>query len=50
MISAKYPRDKASDKWLDVILRLHARYPLPNFLLIKRYAINKIKNKANTRR
>ena len=53
MISAKYPRDKAPfrdlfpllDKWLDVILRLHARYPVPNFLLIKWYAVNTIKTR-----
>ena len=35
------------DKWLDVILRLHARYPLPNFLLIKWYAVSTIKTRPN---
>ena len=35
------------DKWLDVILRLHVRYPLPNFLLIKWYAVSTIKTRPN---
>ena len=32
---------------MDVILRLHARYPLPNFLLIKWYAVSTIKTTPN---